>query len=193
MKPLVSAILKDLAGIKNRKEKLELLKTIGDKEPVILGTLKVCFEPSIKILLPEGSPEFERLPNDQQRTAYWYNWRKMYLFIEGMSPNITQSKREQHFKDMIESMPEDEADLLISIKDKKFPYPGLDEKMVREVFPALFDTPPKRVIKEKKEEPSRAQTVDSIPDQEKKDGKELERSEGLAREQDERQSVQEIS
>ena len=64
--------------------------------------------------------------------------RRLYLFIEGGNPNLTQLKRESMFVDLLQSINPEDAKLLISIKDKKLPYKGLSSKTVLKAFPGLF-------------------------------------------------------
>ena len=65
--------------------------------------------------------------------------RKLYLFIEGGNPNLTKMKREQLFINLLESIDKDDAELLVSIKDKKMPYKLITRKFVEKVYPGLIN------------------------------------------------------
>jgi hypothetical protein len=62
--------------------------------------------------------------------------RKLYHFIKGGNPQITQNKREALFVQMLEGLHEDEAKLLVAAKDKKLHqvYKGLSANVVKTAF-----------------------------------------------------------
>jgi len=64
--------------------------------------------------------------------------RRLYLFIEGGNPNLTQLKRESMFIDLLQSISPDDAKLLVAAKDKKLPYEGLTSATVLKAFPGLY-------------------------------------------------------
>ena len=53
-------------------------------------------------------------------------------------PIFKQVKREQLFIELLENVTPADAKLLCAIKDKKLPWKGIDESMVREAFPGLL-------------------------------------------------------
>ena len=58
--------------------------------------------------------------------------------IEGPYPNLKQVKREQMFIELLENVAPADAKMLCAIKDKKLPFKGITEDMVREAFPGLL-------------------------------------------------------
>lgn len=123
---------------KSQKERKELL--IQNQNDSIKRFLKYTFDKNIKFLLPEGTPPYRRMPDGNDNTKLIYGQlRLLYLFVDGESPNIPQSRREMKFIEMLESVTPEEADLLLQMKDKKLKVRGLTSKLVTETFPGLID------------------------------------------------------
>jgi hypothetical protein len=64
--------------------------------------------------------------------------RRMYLFVKGGHPTLTQEKREKLFHDFLSNLSVDDAELMMCVKDKYLPYPTLTEDVIREIFPSLL-------------------------------------------------------
>jgi hypothetical protein len=64
--------------------------------------------------------------------------RRLYLFIAGGHPDLSQLRRETLFIQVLESIPPEEAELLLAVKDKKLPYKGITKEIVQEAFPGLL-------------------------------------------------------
>lgn len=80
--------------------------------------LEAAFLPQKKLLLPSGSPPFRPLNASpyQMKGAFWQVARKIDIF---MRPELSALKRESTFIQSLESMPRDEAEILILVKDQK--------------------------------------------------------------------------
>lgn len=132
----ISTALKMISNIKDKKERVEALKQNG-VEPV-KAILNGIFNPNIKFLLPEGSPPYTPSVHENP-TALFKSTRTFFHFVEGGS-NITQVQRERIFLQLLESIEAGDAELLLAMKDKKSPYPGLTKDIVLAAFPELFPT-----------------------------------------------------
>jgi hypothetical protein len=64
----------------------------------------------------------------------------MYLFVEGGNPNLSQLKREQIFIELLESVDPQDAELLVSVKDKKLPYKNINRNLIEKTYPGLIPT-----------------------------------------------------
>ena len=121
---------------KDKPKKIEVLKRYDTKE--LRQILKAGFDPNIKWLIPEGEPPFEKndAPVGTEHTYLKSEAHRLYHFIEGGNSNITQSKREMMFIQMLEGLNETEATLLVNVKDKKLNtiYKGLTSNLVKEAF-----------------------------------------------------------
>ena len=101
--------------------------------------LKYTFHPEIKFLLPPGDPPYNTVVDDSENPTYLYGLlRKLYLFVEGGNPNLKPARREYLFIELLESVHDQEAQLLLQIKDKMIKCRGLTYKLVKETFPELI-------------------------------------------------------
>ena len=134
--PLFSEILDKVSKLKTKKEKVAHLQQYNSD--ALRMVIKSSFDPKIKWALPEGGVPF--IPNDApegtEHNMLSYEVRKLYHFIEGGNNSIHQNKRESMFVQMLEGLHEDEANLLVSAKDKTLhqTYKGLSKNVVMEAF-----------------------------------------------------------
>jgi hypothetical protein len=135
--PLVSDILEQVEKTSSRKEKVKILQYHG-KNPVLIEFCKYVFDDNIKFDLPEGDPPYETDKFvDENQSGLYQQLRKFYLFLEGGNPNLRPVQRERLFIELIESIHPKEAKLVLSVKDKKFPYKGITKKLIQEAYPGL--------------------------------------------------------
>jgi hypothetical protein len=132
----IAWILKFTAGLPNEEEKIKCLQANGI-EP-IKTILQFCFDPRIKWLLPEGDAPYTPSDLSSQESNLYAEARKLYLFVQGGNNNLVPLKREALFINLLQSVSRDDAELLISIKDKKLPFEGLTAEIVQKAFPGLF-------------------------------------------------------
>ena len=133
--PLIFA---EVDQAKSQKQKKEVLLKYDNS--ALREILKYAFHPDIKFLLPPGDPPHKDFMGDTTpNPTYLYGLiRKLYLFVEGGNPNLTQVRREYLFIELLESVSKTEAELLMQIKDKKIQCRGLTYKLIKEVFPDLI-------------------------------------------------------
>ena len=132
----ISWILDFTSKLPNDEEKVKCLK--ANENSALLTVLKFCYDPNIKWALPEGEPPYKPCEYPNVDNMLYSEARRLYLFVEGGNPNLKPLKRESMFIDLLQSITPDDAKLLLSIKDKKLPYPGLNSKIVLKAFPNLF-------------------------------------------------------
>lgn len=135
----ISWILDYASKLKTRKEKIECLQANG-VEPILM-VLKYALDPNIKWLLPDTDPPYE--PADPSEFgnlsgALYKEARKFYHFLEGGNPGLHQINRERMFIEMLGSIDPEDAKLLLAVKNKTIPYPGITPKLVNEAFPGLI-------------------------------------------------------
>jgi len=132
----VSEILEKTSQITDRSERVRYLQ-MNTSVPLHTA-LQGAFDPRIKWLLPEGEPPYK--PNDlvDQQHVFFTECRKMYLFVEGGNNDLKPLRREALFVQLLEKLDPKDAKLLLAIKDKHMPYPGVTEDVVREAFPGLL-------------------------------------------------------
>jgi hypothetical protein len=138
MKLLISEVLQKVSNAKTKAEKIDLLHQYNSN--ALRAILIANYDESIISLLPEGEVPFE--PNDApkgtEHTVLEKEYRKLYLFFKGGSSSLKQSQRENLFIQMLEGLHQEEAQLLILVKDKAL---GRKYKLTRacveEAFPQI--------------------------------------------------------
>ena len=133
---LISEVLDKVSKMKSKKEKVDLLRQHDHQS--LRMVIKSSFDPKIEWALPAGDVPFTRndAPEGTEHSSLSYESRKLYHFIRGGNPQITQNKREAMFVQMLEGLQESEADVLVAAKDKKLHqvYKGLSKNVVMEAF-----------------------------------------------------------
>ena len=134
--PLFSEVLNKVAKLKTKDEKIEHLRKYNTD--ALRMVIKSSFDPKIEWSLPEGEVPYTpaEAPEGTEHNVLAHEARKLYHFIEGGNPQITQNKREAMFVQMLEGLHEDEAKLLVAAKDKKLHqvYKGLSANVVKAAF-----------------------------------------------------------
>jgi hypothetical protein len=131
----LSQILKETSEQKTKKERIAYLKK--NTNPALNKLLRYTYGKDMKFLLPEGAPPFNPSKFDEPNALY-QEVRRLYLFVEGGQQGLTQLRRESLFIETLEFVDKEDAELLISIKDKKLPYKNLNENIIREALPEVF-------------------------------------------------------
>ena len=131
----VAEFLDKISKLKKKEDKVNALK--ANDSFVIRTVLQAAFDPRIKWNLPPGNPPFKKNDLVDQENVLIKDARKLVYFVEG-GPNLKPIKRETMFIEFLESLAPADADMILSIKEKKFPFKGLTEDMVREAFPNLL-------------------------------------------------------
>ena len=133
---LISQILKEISEIKGRKAKVEALQEQGNNS-ALKAVLQAAFDERIIFELPEGTPPYNVPEDMMDNTAGLYQgYKKFYIFTKNQkSAQIKQMQRENVFIQLLESLPPEEAELVLAMKDKKIPYKGITKKLAQEAFP----------------------------------------------------------
>ena len=122
------------AKLKNKK--IEVLRKY--KSNALKMVLKSSFDPKIVWRIPEGDVPFVKndAPEGTEHTRLEQEAGKLFHFIKGGNDKLPQLKCETMFIQMLEGLQENEAEVLISAKDKKLHqrYKGLSKQVVQEAF-----------------------------------------------------------
>jgi hypothetical protein len=135
--PLVSKILRDVSSVKKKEERIKVLRSHHPNK-VMLQLLKYAFDDSVIFALPDGAPPYRPCTVLDNEAGLYQEQRRLYLFIAGGHPDLSQLRRETLFIQVLESIPPEEAELLLAVKDKKLPYKGITKEIVQEAFPGLL-------------------------------------------------------
>jgi len=129
-------LFKEVEKLETRKEKIAKLQEIGHPAIIVLA---YTYSPLAKWLLPEGTPPYKPLVEGSDVEGQFYaELRRLYLFVQGDQPaqrNLKQTRREQLFIGLLESIDPKDAKLLIGMKDGKLPFKGITKKLTMEAFP----------------------------------------------------------
>tara|TARA_Y100001935_G_scaffold238140_1_gene224246 strand:- start:50 stop:538 length:489 start_codon:yes stop_codon:yes gene_type:complete len=134
--PLMHEILTKVNNAKDKPAKIAVLRK-HDSVP-LRQVLKGAFDPNIIWDLPEGTPPFNRndAPAGTEHTSLHTEARRLWHFVKGADDNLKQSKKEMMFIQLLEGLQEDDADLMIAVKEKSLNkrYKGLTDAVVKEAF-----------------------------------------------------------
>ena len=133
--PLISEILTKVNNAKDKPKKIAVLRE-NDSQP-LRQILKGAFDPKIKWDLPEGRPPYTEndAPAGTEHTTLYTEARRLYYFVEGAA-NLSKTKKETMFIQMLESLHADDAKVLLAVKEKELNkvYKGLTAECVKEAF-----------------------------------------------------------
>jgi hypothetical protein len=142
--------LKGITGRGSSEKKVEHLKKF--ETPTLRYLLRLAFAKDLKWELPEGAPPFKimKVPMGMGYSNLFAEARKFYLFISpenGGHKTLKGPKREMLFVEMLETLHESDAKLLLAIKDRKVANQySITEKIALTAFPDLYTKlPPPRV------------------------------------------------
>lgn len=131
----ISWILDFTSKLPNELEQIKCLQ--ANDNSAIRTILKFCFDPNIKWLLPAGDAPYQPSSFPNLDNMLYHEARRLYLFVEGGNPNLTTLKRESMFVELLQTVHPEDAKLLVSIKDKKLPFPIKPETVLK-AYPGLF-------------------------------------------------------
>lgn len=131
----MAEFLEKIGKYKRTQDKVDALKANDTFAMRVI--LQATYDPTVKFLLPEGSPPYK--PNElvDQEHVFHKEARMVQYFVEGFHPNLAKNKREMMFVEFLERLAPKDAELLINAKDKK-PIKGITIQHVKEAFPGLI-------------------------------------------------------
>ena len=137
MKLLLNEVLQKVSNAKTKAQKIKLLQEYNS--PALRQILIANFDESVVSMLPEGDVPFEKneAPEGTEHTKLVHEYRKLYLFFKG-GANVSQTRRETLFIQLLEGLQEGEAEVLCLMKDKKIGKRWkITRQCVEEAFPQI--------------------------------------------------------
>jgi hypothetical protein len=133
-------ILQKFETAKNEQERVKVLQQ-NDIMP-LLDVLRGTFDNSIQWNLPGGTPPYTPSSDETPPSSLLRQHRNFKYFVKGLqeSSKLTTVRRERMFIDMLEAVHPNDAEILVSMINKKSPVKGLTKKIVEEVFPELIQS-----------------------------------------------------
>tara|TARA_B100001093_G_scaffold488280_1_gene525310 strand:+ start:1955 stop:2461 length:507 start_codon:yes stop_codon:yes gene_type:complete len=141
---MISAVLRKAAEFSNKQDKIDYLKS-QDSRP-LRNILKGSYDDSVEFNLPKGEPPYRKddapagfEPSNIQKQGYYFK----YFFKGGQGDAVPAVRREKMFIDVLESLHPDEAELVLTMKEKKLmgKYNGITPLLISEAFPDLLVKP----------------------------------------------------
>lgn len=130
---LVHEILEKTSEFKTQAEKVEYLQQHGDNQ-ILLNIFRMAWNDNIQWSMPEGAPPYE--PSESPTSNLYKVNKYIGQFLAGSK--TPQLKKETLFVRILQSIPPEEAKILIAAKDKKQPYKGVTKATVTKAFPGVI-------------------------------------------------------
>ena len=130
-------VLQKVSNAKTKAQKVKLLEDFNT--PALRAILIANFDESVISMLPDGEVPYKKneAPEDTEHTKLDHEYRKLYLFFKG-GANISQTRRETLFIQLLEGLHQGEAEVLCLVKDKKIGKRWkITRQCVEQAFPSI--------------------------------------------------------
>ena len=137
MQLLLHEVLQKISNAKTKAQKIKLL--VEYNSPALRQILIANFDESIISMMPPGDVPYTAndAPEDTEHTKLVHEYRKLYLFFKG-GANISQTRRETLFIQLLEGLHKGEAEVLCLMKDRKIGKRWkITKQCVEEAFPQI--------------------------------------------------------
>ena len=137
MKLLMHEVLQKVSNAKTKAQKVKLLEEYNT--PALRAILIANFDESVISMLPDGEVPYKKndAPEETEHTKLAHEYRKLYLFFKG-GANISQTRRETLFIQLLEGLHQGEAEVLCLVKDKKIGKRWkITRQCVEQAFPSI--------------------------------------------------------
>ena len=143
--PMVHELLEAVDSERVKSKKLDILRTHG--EDSFKMTMIWNFDESVISMLPEGPVPYQPVEGDvqaskdqgvPQRTTIRNSARQFYRFIKGGDDALNKIKRESIFINILQTLPQPEAEILVLVKDKALNTKyNITKELVAEAYPEI--------------------------------------------------------
>jgi len=134
----VFEILEKVENAKTKKDKIAVLQK--NEIMPLLDVLRGTFDETIQWNLPGGTPPYTPNNEESYPSTLLRQHRNFKYFVKGLreSNRLNPIRRERMFIDILEAIHPKDAELLVSMINKKSPLKGLTKSLVKEAFPQLI-------------------------------------------------------
>ena len=143
--PMVHEILEAVDSERVKTKKLEILRTYGDDSFKMVMIWN--FDETVVSMLPDGPVPYQPVEGDvqanreqgiPQRTTIRNSAREFYRFVKGGDDAMNKIKRESVFINILQTLPEPEAEILVLVKDKLLTTKyNITKELVAEAYPEI--------------------------------------------------------
>ena len=137
MQLLLNEVLQKVSNAKTKAQKIKLLQQYNT--PALRSVLIANFDESVISMLPDGEVPYKKndAPEGTEHTMLEHEYRKLYLFFKG-GANISQTRRETLFIQLLEGLHQGEAEVLCLVKDKRIGKRWkITRQCVEQAFPSI--------------------------------------------------------
>ena len=130
-------VLQKVSNAKTKAQKVKLLEEYNT--PSLRAILIANFDESVISMLPDGEVPYKKneAPEGTEHTLLAQEYRKLYLFFKG-GANISQTRRETLFIQLLEGLHQGEAEVLCLVKDRKIGKRWkITRQCVEQAFPSI--------------------------------------------------------
>lgn len=135
----VESLSEKIGRINRIKKRAEMIGEMRRNDTFAFKTiLQGFYDDRIVFELPgPGAPPYTPSSLTDQENVLLHDARKLKYFVRALSPNLKQTKRENIFIEMLETVTPNDAAMLIAMKDKVSPWKNITKAIVNEAFPGL--------------------------------------------------------
>ena len=154
MKTTIPQVLEEMQLLPTKELHIKILRSYDS--PVLRGILKLNYDEDSIMDLPPGEPPFRKdtkIPEGYSETNLYVEFRRFYVWMKNTTnPNLSKSRKESLFIQMLEGLHWKEAELICLAKDKKLEtkFTKLSYATVAEAFPGLLSDVSSKKKEEKK-------------------------------------------
>jgi len=123
---------------KSRTDKVSILQK--ESSNALRDVLRGTFDNVIQWNLPAGDVPYNPASDESPPTTLLKQHMNFKYFVKGLreSERLPSVKREKLFLDMVETIHPRDAELIVTMINKKPPMKGITKKLVQEAFPELI-------------------------------------------------------
>ena len=136
----VFEIIEEFQKATNKKGRLEVLQRYSEVT-AFKDVLRGMFDDVLVFNLPEGRPPYTANIPESVPSSLLKEHRQFGYFVKGAKGDgLPNYKRENMFIGLLESVHPADAEIVLSMVEKKSPVKFLTKKLVQEAFPKLITT-----------------------------------------------------
>ena len=143
--PMVHELLEAVDSERVKARKIDLLRTHGDDSFKMVMIWN--FDETVVSMLPDGPVPYQPVEGDvqanreqgiPQRTTIRNSARQFYRFVKGGDDALNKIKRESIFINILQTLPQPEAEILVLVKDKALNTKyNITKELVAEAYPEI--------------------------------------------------------
>lgn len=133
----LAEILKNASDIADEDQRIAYLQQ--NASAALKTIVGYAYDPVIEWLIPDTDPPYTPQPKEADlQNVLFAEIRRLRIFVNHNDYlNTNQIVRERQFIELIESVDPDDARLLLAMKKRELPYPGLGKDLMARAFPTI--------------------------------------------------------